>query len=97
MRVTIVKDDNAVYVEGIAHHVDCSTLPAGFHALQWDGVRGEVEYAATRCEHCGARTKKGNEIISELGPYQTYIDAWEVAKGAAEEAAREAAAKANAA
>lgn len=92
MRLTIVKDDNAVYIDGAAYGVDCSDLPAGFHALQWDGVRGEIEYATTRCDHCGARTKKGNELITDVAPYQKYVDAWSVAKAVAEaEAARVAA------
>lgn len=92
MRLTIVKDDNAVYVDGVAYGVDCSTLPAAFHALQWDSTHGEVEYAATRCDHCGARSKKGNELITDIAPYQKYVDAWSVAKAVAEaEAARVAA------
>lgn len=92
MRVTIIKDDNVVVVDGKAYGVDCSDLPAGFHALQWDGTEGEVEYGINRCDHCGARTKKGNEIISDLAPYQKYVDAWQAAKTHAEaEAARLAA------
>lgn len=86
MRVTIVKDDNAVIVDGERHTVDCSTLPADFHALQWSGFAGEVEYSAMRCDHCGVRSKKGNAIISDLAPYQPYVDAWHVAKAAADAA-----------
>lgn len=98
MWVTIVKDDNAVIVGGERHTVDCTDLPADFHALQWDGARGEVEYRMTRCEHCSARSKKGNALISDLSPYQKYVDAWGVAKATAEAAALAAAqAKANAA
>lgn len=92
MRVTIVKDDNAVIVDGTRHTVDCGALPADFHVLQWAGDLGEIEYRMTRCVHCTARTKKGNETISDLSPYQTYVDAWRVADTAAkaEEAARAA-------
>lgn len=78
MRLTIIKDDNKVLVDGVARTVDCSSLPPDFHALQWDGAEGEVEYRMTRCDHCGARSKKGNVLVSELSPYQTYIDAWHV-------------------
>lgn len=84
MRVTIIRDDNAVMVDGERHTVDCSALPADFHALQWDGTGGEVEYGMTRCDHCGARQKKGNAIISDLSPYHTYVDAWNVAKAKAD-------------
>lgn len=86
MRVTIIKDDNAVIVNGERHTVACTDLPADFHALQWDGTSGEVEYRATRCEHCSARSKKGNALISDLAPYQKYVDAWLAAKGAADAA-----------
>lgn len=82
MIVTIVRDDNVVIVDREAHTVDCSSLPADFHALQWDGQRGEIEYRALRCEHCGVRSKKGNEIISDLSQYQLYVDAWHAAKAA---------------
>lgn len=78
MRVTIVKDDNSVYVGGVCRTVDCSKLPADFHALQWGGTHGEVEYRAIKCEHCGVRSKKGNVTISDLSPYQSYVDAWKV-------------------
>jgi hypothetical protein len=87
MRVTVVKDDNTVIVDGERHTVDCSSLPSDFHALQWDGDRGEVEHVATQCEHCGVRSKKGNELISDLSPYQSYIDAWHVVNAEAKAAA----------
>lgn len=87
MRATIVKDDDTVIVDGERHMVDCSNLPADFHALQWDGTRGEIEYRVTRCDHCGAQSKKGNVLVSDLAPYQPYVDAWRAAKAIAEEAA----------
>lgn len=87
MRLVIIKDDNTVIVDGERHQVDCTALPAAFHALQWDGNSGEVEHQATRCEHCGARTKKGNETISDLSPYQPYVDEWKRVKATADEAA----------
>lgn len=95
MRVTIIKDDNAVNVDGTRRTVNLSDLPADFHALQWDGADGEVEYRVTRCEHCSARTKKGNVLISDLSPYQKYTYAWlvEDARVKAEEAAARAAAE----
>lgn len=79
MRVTIVKDDNMVIVDGVGRAVDCSGLPENFHALQWNGFAGEVEYAIRLCNHCGVRSKKGNDIISDLAPYQVYVDRWHAA------------------
>lgn len=91
MRVTIIRDDNAVIVDGERHTVDCTGLPADFHALQWSGFAGEVEYVVTRCEHCNVRSKKGNVLISDLAPYQKYVDAWRGVKAASIEAAYAAA------
>lgn len=91
MRVTIIKDGNRVSVDGEPYAVDCSGLPADFHALQWDGSRGEVEYRLTVCDHCNARSKKPNEFITDLAPYQTYVDAWHAAKGVEQKAKADAA------
>lgn len=77
MRVTII-NDGTVYVDGVAHAVRVD-IPAPFHAMQWDGTRGEVEYSVTTCDHCGARSRKPNETISDIAPYQKYVDAWHVA------------------
>lgn len=86
MQMTIIRDDNKVYVDGESHAVDCGTLPVDFHALQWVGNHGEVEYRMMHCEHCGGRNKKPNMSISDLSPYKSYLDAWHVAKAAADEA-----------
>ena len=80
MRVTILKDDNSVMVNGEGHAVDLAALPSEFHALQWDGTRGEVEYRVTNCDHCGVRSKKPNEIVTSIAPYQPHLDAWAAAK-----------------
>ena len=84
MHLTIVKDDNFVIIDGEGHPVDCSTLPADVHALQWDGASGEVEYRATECGHCSVRSKKPNERVTDLSPYQPYVDAWRAAKAKAD-------------
>ena len=45
MKITIIKDDQAVYEDGDAVlGVDLSDLPDDFHALQWDGKVGEIEW-----------------------------------------------------
>ena len=83
--MTIIKDDNAVVIDGVHHKVDCGALPADFHALQWTDLEGEIEHRMMRCDHCGARSKKPNQVISDLAPYQKYVDAWHVAETAAAE------------
>lgn len=87
MRVTIIKDDNRVLIDGASQTVDCSALPVDFHSLQWADDAGEVEYSPTRCDHCGVRSKKANEFTRDFAPYQPYVDAWHQAKAAADEAA----------
>lgn len=86
MRVAIIREDNAVNVDGVRYAVDCSTLPADVHAVQWNGVSGEVEYSLVGCDHCGGRSKKPNEFIKDFSPYDGYVHAWAAAKIAAEEA-----------
>ncbi len=69
MRVSIIKTDNTVYIDGVPKFVDCSSLPANFHALQWDGESGEVEYTG--------KPKPLNEDITDLTPYLPFITAWQ--------------------
>lgn len=79
MQATIIKDDNMVVVDGVAYTVDCSDLPENFHALQWYGDHGEVEHAVVRCPACGCRSKKPNDAVTDVAPYQKYLDAWHAA------------------
>ena len=45
MRVTIIVDDNIVYVDGVPRTVDCSQLAKdGIHAVQWYETFGEEEF-----------------------------------------------------
>jgi len=67
MRLTIIKEDNAVYIDGIAKEIDCSDLPSDFHALQWDGSSGWIEFV---------NNYKLQEELSDISEYQKYIDAW---------------------
>lgn len=89
MHVTIVKADNAVGVDYEFLTVDCSALPANFHALQWDGPEsgiggeGEVEW--------NGKPKPANTEIVDLGEYQAYVDVWRAEKARIEaEAAADA-------
>jgi hypothetical protein len=82
MRVTIIKEDNIVTVDGESFTVDCSGLPVNFHALQWYGNHGEVEYAPFQVER--QWHKDPNITVADLALYQPYLDAWAAAKLAAE-------------
>lgn len=74
MHVTIIRTDNAVGVDGEFLTIDCSLLPADFHALQWDGPEtglggeGEVER--------NGKPKPPNKEIVDLGGYYVYVEAW---------------------
>ena len=74
MHVTIVKADNAVGVDYDFLTIDCSLLPANFHALQWggpeNGVGGEGEIERN------GKPKPPNEEITDLGGYYVYVEAW---------------------
>lgn len=71
--MTIIKGDNTVIINGVKYKVDCSDLPANFHALQWYGDEnyGEEEWL-------GREDRPPNSFIDNLDKYQVYIDRWNV-------------------
>jgi hypothetical protein len=87
MRLTIIKQDNAVYIDGVVRDIDCSSLDASFHALQWDETSGEIEV-------CDPVSKKlvRNDVIDSIAPYQSFVDAWNAQAAAEAQVAAEAAA-----
>lgn len=67
MRVIIVPDDGMVIVGGKGFKVDCSSVAATIHAVQWNDDHGVVEY------------KTGAPVsITDISPYQAVIDLWNV-------------------
>lgn len=86
MRATIVVDDNIVLVDGKPQTVDCTPLVAeGKHAVQWYDSFGEVEF---RSDENPEATRKPNEKITDISPYQSYIDAWNVENQKSQETKR---------
>jgi hypothetical protein len=70
MRVTIIANDAAVYVDGLAlWPIDLTGLSSDIHAVQWYDTHGEVEY---RPDANGQRLP--NAAITDLSPYQVFID-----------------------
>jgi len=64
MNLTIINEDNAVYVDGLAlAGLDLSTtgIPENVHALQWKANLGWIEFKDN-----SDFTKPANEVISEL-------------------------------
>lgn len=74
MRLTIIRDDNMVIVDGRALSVDLSGLPGNLHAVQWDGKAGHVEY----------NDGTPNEKLDAIMAWQSVVDAWEAARQAEE-------------
>ena len=94
MRVTIVADDDMVLVDGKPQTVDCKPLVAeGKHAVQWYGAFGEVEFRSEIDAGKREVTRKANEKITDIAPYQSYVDAWNVENAKQEAAKKQAAAK----
>ena len=73
IRLTIIKVNNLVGIDGVFSKIGCSSLPENFHALQWDETNsyGEIEW--------NGNPRPENTVITELGEYQTFVDAWKQA------------------
>lgn len=79
MRVTIVRADGLVVVDGVAYSgLDLSGLPAGLHAVQWVESAGHVEAWAE-----DGQIMLPAEPITSLEAYQAALDAWAAADVAA--------------
>lgn len=70
MRLTIIPDDNAVYVDGKVRSINNvrSLLPkqwADARAVQWDGSKGHVEDSNMR-----------NTPLTDVSEFSDIIDAW---------------------
>lgn len=82
MQVTIIVPDQAVTIDGVGYAgLDLTGLPENVRALQWDGVRGEVEFEPQRAN--GQLTVPPNQWVDSLDPFQAAIDAWNAAHAAA--------------
>lgn len=68
MRLTIIRDDNLVGVDGVFRHVDLSTLAPGVRAVQWDTDSGHVEY-----------DESSNTTLDNTNEFQPFIDLWTAA------------------
>ena len=76
MRLTVIKDDGVVSVDGdVQSGIDLSSLPSSVHAIQWYGEFGEVE-------HKDPVTNKmlSNEEIKSLSEYLFVVDLWSARK-----------------
>jgi hypothetical protein len=90
MKLTITRDDGAVYKDGHVYmSLDLSSIPSNVHALQWDNNVGWIEFNSE-----AEFRKMPNENITVLPDWaSTALTKWDEAKAAQEtqEAARLAA------
>ena len=63
---TVVKEDSTIYIDGEGiGGCDMSGLPDDFHALQWDGSDGHIEYTDVLKPNLVVSSK--SQIESALG------------------------------
>ena len=66
MHITIIKDDQTVYEDGVAvGGINLSDLPDDFHSLQWDGKEGHIEWKTITTPNQEVSTEE--EIDKALG------------------------------
>jgi hypothetical protein len=69
MKLTIVPDDKAVYVDGLAiFGFDMSPVPSNIHALQWKANIGWLEYV-----DADDGSKPQNQVITEIPDWATTL------------------------
>lgn len=75
-KITIVFPDKAVSVNGLGYqNLDFSGVPTEFHALQWNGTGGWIEYPENEFGE-----KPANEKITELPAWViALVSQWEEA------------------
>jgi hypothetical protein len=66
MKLTIIKPDGIVGVDGLFLQLDLSSLPSNLRVVQWDGASGNVEW-----------TDSANTTIASIADYQEIADAWQ--------------------
>ncbi len=73
MRVSVIVDDNCIYVNHFSERVDLSAMPDFIHAMQWYGTYGEIEF---RQDEDGNR--QPNKRLDDFDEFKKYVAAWEV-------------------
>lgn len=74
MKVTIIRDDGYVSVDGRGFQgIDMSSLDASIHAVQWNGVDGEIEWEPD------PQTGQLNTKLFTLDAFNTVLGLWATA------------------
>lgn len=69
MRLTVIRDDNLIGVNGEFYPVDLSGLDPDLHAIQWRDSEGHIEY----------RGNRANEPITDPSILEPFIAMWNAA------------------
>lgn len=72
MKLTIIKNDGAVYKDSVSYaNLSLPTVPSDVHALQWNNDKGHIEFVDN---------VKVNELITELPSWANdALTAWQTA------------------
>lgn len=82
MKLTIIKDDKAVYIDGFSYSNLNLNIPNEIHALQWENNTGWIEFAGH---------SKPNEKITTLPAWaDDCVTEWQNAYDAKQKAIEEA-------
>jgi len=73
MKISLVKDDAVMGVDGVFRTVDVSDLDATIHALQFDTAAGKGRIWFK------AESDKGQADLTDFAPYQVFVDRWTAA------------------
>lgn len=68
MRVTVIREDGKIGVDGVFRTVDLSGMPPEIRAVQWDSASGHIEY-----------DNAVNFPLDDIAQVQPYIDMWTAA------------------
>lgn len=71
MKLTVIRDDNTVGVDGEFRQVNLASLPLqelSIRAVQWNGTKGHIEY-----------DDSPNEDITDISDFQNCVDLWTAA------------------
>jgi hypothetical protein len=68
MRITIIRDDSVVGVDGVFRRVELSALPERIRALQWNGTSGHIEY-----------DEGANKPLYDIAAFQPFVELWNAA------------------
>lgn len=67
MRVTVIRDDGVIGINGVFRNADLSGMPEGVRAIQWNEDSGHVEYDDPQIP---------NLMFDTIEAVQSFIDIW---------------------